>query len=99
MSFQVRISKAAQGDLERLLDVLAPVDYPAALRARTAIERAYAFLAEMPFACRKLHDANPFLRELVLPFGGAGYVVLFEIEDEHSVTVLAVRHQREDDYD
>lgn len=98
MSFRVRISKAAQDDLERLLAFLAPVDYPAALRARAAIERAYGFLSDMPFACRKVDDANPFLRELLIPFGGAGYVALFEIEAGNAVTVLAVRHQREDDY-
>lgn len=98
MSFRVRVSKAAQDDLERLLDFLAPVDYPSALRARAAIERGYGFLSEMPFACRKVDEANPFLRELVIPFGCAGYVALFEIEDEHTLTVLAVRHQREDDY-
>ena len=98
MSFQVRVSKAAQDDLERLLDFLAPVDYAAALRARAAIERGYEFLEEMPFACRKADNANAFLRELVIPFGGAGYVALFEITDGATITILAVRHQREDDY-
>lgn len=98
MSFQVRVSKAAQDDLERLLDFLAPVDYAAALRARAAIERGYEFLEEMPFACRKADNANAFLRELVTPIGGAGYVALFEITDRATITLLAVRHQREDDY-
>lgn len=98
MSFHVRISKAAQDDLERLLAFLAPSDYPAALRARPAIKRGYGFLSGMPFACRKVDDANPFLRELLIPFGGAGCVALFEIEEGNAVTVLAVRHQREDDY-
>ena len=98
MSFKVRISKTAQDDLERLLDFLAPVDYVAALRARAAIERGYEFLEEMPFACRKADDANAFIRELLIPFGGAGYVALFEITDGATVTILAVRHQREDDY-
>jgi len=98
VSFRVRISQAAQHDLERLLDFLAPVDYPAALRARAAIERGYAFLADMPSSCRKVDDANPFLRELVIPFCRAGYVALFDIEGEHALAVLAVRHQREDDY-
>lgn len=41
---------------------------------------------------------NPFLRELIIPFGAAGYVALFEIENEQIVTVLAIRHEREDDY-
>lgn len=98
MSFHVRISAAAQDDLERLLDFLAPVDFAAALRARAAIERGYTFLADMPFACRKASNTNPFLRELLIPFGHAGYVAFFEIENEHTVTILAVRHQREDDY-
>ena len=98
MSFEVRVTKAAQDDLERLLDFLAQVDYAAALRARAAIERGYEFLEEMPFACRKADDANAFLRELVISFGGGGYIALFEITDRATITVLAVRHQREDDY-
>lgn len=98
MSFRVRIAKPAQDDIERMLGFLAPVDYPSALRARAAIERGYEFLSDMPFACRKVEDANPFLRELLIPFGGAGYVALFEINDGATVTVLAVRHQREGDY-
>jgi len=32
------------------------------------------------------------------PFGSAGYVALFEIEDQTTVTILAIRHQREEDY-
>jgi plasmid stabilization system protein ParE len=49
-------------------------------------------------SCRKATAADPFLRELVIGFGSAGYVPLFDIEDSTTVTVLAVRHQREDDY-
>lgn len=98
MSYRVRLCRAAQDDIERLVDFLAATDYQAALRARAAIERGYALLADMPFACRKVDPANPFLRELLIPFGNAGYVILFEIEDPSTVTLLAVRHQREDDY-
>ena len=36
-------------------------------------------------------------REIIVPFGAAGYVVLFEIVD-NVVVVGAVRHQREEDY-
>lgn len=98
MSFKVRISKATQGDMERLLDLLASVDYSAALRARAAIDRGYGFLEEMPFACHKADDANAFVRELLIPFVGAGYVAFFEITDAATITILAARHQREDDY-
>jgi plasmid stabilization system protein ParE len=55
-------------------------------------------LGDFPFSCRKAPPENPFLRELIIPFGSAGYVLLFEIGDAESVTILAVRHQREDDY-
>jgi len=36
-------------------------------------------------------------RELIAPFGGTGYIVLFEIVGD-DVIVGAVRHQREEDY-
>lgn len=38
------------------------------------------------------------MRELLIPFGSAGYVVLFQIEDSRTVILAAVRHQREEDY-
>lgn len=98
MSYHVYISRQAQEDLERLLDFLAAEDYAVAQRARAAIEKGYEFLSNMPFAARKADDDNPFLRELLIPFGRAGYVVLFEIESDTTVTVLAVRHQLEEDY-
>ena len=40
---------------------------------------------------------NPAQRELVIPFGGTGYVALHEIVSASKVVVLAVRHQREED--
>ena len=70
----------------------------AARRARRAIVRGIDFLTEFSWSCRKAIADNPFVRELVIPFGGAGYVALFEINDKGSVTILAIRHQREDDF-
>jgi plasmid stabilization system protein ParE len=35
---------------------------------------------------------------LLISFGTSGYLALFEIDDAQHVTILAVRHQREDDY-
>jgi len=55
-------------------------------------------LTKLPFSCRKATPDNPLLRELVISLGRSGYVALFEIDDPKTVTVLAVRHQREDDY-
>ena len=99
MSYQLRVSAAAQEDLERLFEFLAAKDLSSASRARDAIEKAYDFVELMPFACRKADESNPFLRELVIPpFGSAGYVALFEIEDDKTVTILAIRHQLEEDF-
>ncbi len=51
-----------------------------------------------PLSCRRAAGGDPFLRELVIGIGASGYVMLFEIEEAQTVTVLAVRHQREGDY-
>jgi hypothetical protein len=37
-------------------------------------------------------------RELVIGLGSAGFVALYEVEDADEVTIMSVRHQREDDY-
>lgn len=95
MSYAVRYTRAARDDLLRLYGFLLG---QGAMRARDAITKAVLLLQDFPFTCRKADPKNPFLRELLIPFGTAGYVALFEIEDESTVTILALRHQREDDY-
>lgn len=96
--FTVRFTPEAELDLLRLYDFLLAQDLSAAERAPEAIEEATRLLRFSPFSCRKVVRDNPFLRELVIPYGSAGYVALFEIENREFVTVLAVRHQREEDY-
>lgn len=98
MSYQVRLTKQARDDLVRLFDFLAEQDREAALDARQAIGKSMELLELFPFTCRKATPHDPFLRELLVPFGHSGYVALFEIDDDSTVTILAVRHQREDDY-
>ena len=41
---------------------------------------------------------NPLLRGLLVPVGSSGYVMLYKIVDQEHVTIMAVRHQLEDDY-
>lgn len=98
--FAVRFTEEAEVDLLRLFDFLLEHDIGAAERAELAIAKAVELLEIFPFSCRKAGDggAGPFLRELIIPFGNSGYVTLFEIEGDGYVTILAVRHQREDDY-
>ena len=102
MTFVVRYSAAARDDLKRLyqyaLDRCGSVeDLVLAERAFDAIAVAVEQLGRAPFVYRKA-GSSPFLRELLIPFGSSGYVALFEIEDASTVTILAVRHQLEDDY-
>ena len=96
--YRVRFTREAEEDLGRLFDFLLERDPNAAEQALAAIGHAVELLRFTPFACRKVLRDNPFLRELVIPFGSAGYVALFEIESKATVTVIAVRHQREEDY-
>lgn len=98
MTYRVRYTKAAREDVHRLYEFLLAHDIAAARLARDAIAKSSSFLQDFPFTCRKASSDTPFLRELVIPFGASGYVALFEIDNSNTVTILAIRHQREDDY-
>ncbi len=99
MTYKVRLTAEAFDDLDRLFGFLLKRDLDVAERALSAIEHALELLAYSPFSCRKaLLQKNSRWRELFIPFGHSGYVALFEIDDDRTVTVTAVRHQREDDY-
>ncbi|HIH2654735.1 TPA: type II toxin-antitoxin system RelE/ParE family toxin [Burkholderia cenocepacia] len=98
MIYRVRYTRAAREDLVRMYRYLLERDVDAAARAVDAIEQGVAMLRMSPFTCRKVDHGNPFLRELIVSFGTSGYVLLFEIEAAEQITILAVRHQREDDY-
>jgi len=54
-------------------------------------------LSWSPCSCRRAELGNGRSRELIVPFGAAGCIVLFEIVN-HIVVIGAVRHQREEDY-
>jgi plasmid stabilization system protein ParE len=100
--FVVRFTEEAEADLLQMFDFLLDRDIGAAERAELAIAKAVELLEIFPFSCRKAGagsgSGDTFLRELIIPFGNSGYVALFEIEGDGYVTILAVRHQREDDY-
>lgn len=97
--FRVRLTLEAQADLERLQEWLIARDIAAAERALDATERAFELLEHSPFSCRKAWPGDrPWLREFIIGFGDAGYFALFEIDDARTVSIVAIRHQREDDY-
>ncbi len=103
MTFAVELSPSAETDLERLFDHLLDLastseDLDRAQAAIDAIKAAVQHrLAITPFSFRKAAQ-NPAQRELIIPFGGTGYVALYEIVSPTRVVVLAVRHQLEEDY-
>ena len=103
MTFVVELSPSAEADLDRLFDFLLDRSETShdLDRAQAAIDAIRASsqhrLATTPFSFRKAVQ-NPLQRELIIPFGGTGYVALFEIVSPSKVVVLAVRHQREEDY-
>ena len=96
--YRVRFTPDAEDDLLRLYDFLLERNVIVAERALDAVRAAMELLRFSPFSCRKAVPDRPFLRELIIPFGSAGYVALFEIEPDRVVNILAVRHQREEDY-
>ena len=101
MSFRVHFTEEALDDLERLYAFqLRPSDgdWRQAEAALESIRRGLAMLESSPFACRRAPAAGPLVRELMIGFGSAGFVLLFEIEAGDHVTAMAIRHQREADY-
>ena len=96
--YRVRFTPEAEDDLLRLYEYLLERDLSVAERALGAIKKAIEVLRFSPFSCRKALPERPFLRELIIPYGRVGYVALFAIEPDRTVTILAVRHQREEDY-
>lgn len=104
MRYTVEFSEAAAVDLEQLFDFALQReldsetgDLDIADRAVQAIQAGLTFLESSPFACRKAGSSS-FIRELIIPFGNTGYVALFEIVNNSTVIIGAIRHHREDDY-
>jgi plasmid stabilization system protein ParE len=102
-AFEVRYTNAARQDLLRLFDflleranTLEELDY-AQLALDTITSEVETRLSRAPFIYRKAAQ-SPFLRELIITFHSTGYVALYEIENSATITIVAVRHQLEDDY-
>lgn len=94
----VRLSARAQADLSRLHAFLVSKDINAAKRAMLAIREAFLPLQHAPMIGRPVED-HAELRELVIDFGASGYLALYHFDPaQDAVTILAVKHQREDDY-
>ncbi len=98
--YRVEYAQAAQEDLERLWGVLLQSDASAAERAIEAIDTAMPLACRHPYICRPSAGGalGRYWRELLVDFGSSGYLVRFEITTDTTLTVMAVKHQRESDY-
>jgi plasmid stabilization system protein ParE len=94
----VRLSERARSDISRLHAFLLEKDSNTAKRAVLAIREAFLPLKQPHMIGRPVEDYGD-LRELVIDFGATGYLALYRFEPFLDVvTILAIKHQREDDY-
>jgi len=95
---RVIITQGAADGLERCRLFLIDKNPLAARKAGQAIENQFILLETAPDIGRPLEDLPDF-RELVIAFGGSGYVALYRHELEaDTVYILAFRHQKEAGY-
>jgi hypothetical protein len=101
--FRIRHTPTFARDLQRVTDFMverelasSTPDVDVVSRFADALERGLGLLAFAPHSCRRCEE-GPAFRELLVPFGKSGCVVLFAIEDR-DVVLLALRNQLEHDY-
>ena len=97
MSYLVEWLEPATRGLERIYLFLARKDEEVARAAIRAIRERAILLENFPNAGRPADDLEPEQRELLVPFGVSGYVLLYRVEKD-VVYILAIRHQREVGY-
>ncbi len=85
---------SALRDVQRLYRFLAPKNLDAAKRAVAAIRQGVRVLEQQPGVGRPVDDMDDEFRDWMIDFGDSGYVVRYRV-DPQSVTILAVRHQKE----
>ena len=90
------IAPEAAEDLERLTDFLLGASPEVAVETVDLILNALDILAQHPRVGRPLQHG---LRELVISRGRTGYLALYSYDEQADIAlVLAVRHQREQEY-
>lgn len=97
MPYLVRWSENALEGLQRVYVFLAEKNEDAAVAAFKTIRQAALLLENFPESGRPADDLEPEHRELLIPFGGSGYVALYEMR-ENGILILALKHQKESGY-
>ncbi len=97
--YRVRFARAALEDLVRLTALTEIDEGEADPEAR--LGDAVEVLERLPFVGRRapsVGELDGSLRELIIPSGDSGYVLLYRVGPGRLVSVLAARHQREEQY-
>lgn len=97
MPYLVHWTSNASVGLEKAYLFLVDKSEEAAVGAIKAIREKVLLLEQFPNAGRPADDMEPECRELLVPFGGAGYVLVYEVLGD-SVYILALKHQKEAGY-
>ncbi|MGE4126140.1 MAG: type II toxin-antitoxin system RelE/ParE family toxin [Pusillimonas sp.] len=87
-------SPSALLDVQRLYRFLAPKNSEAAKKAVQAIRQGVKVLEQQPGLGRPVEDMDDEFRDWIIDFGDSGYVARYRV-DQQSITILAVRHQKE----
>lgn len=87
-------SPSALLDVQRLYRFLAPKNPEAGKRAVQAIRQGVKVLEQQPGLGRPVEDMDVEFRDWIIDFGDSGYVARYRV-DQQSITILAVRHQKE----
>lgn len=88
----------ALDDVNRLYLFLANRSHESASKAATLIMTETDKLLEFPEIGRPAEFINMYCRELLVPFAGSGYVVLYRFDGQY-ISILAVKHQFEVGYE
>lgn len=87
----------ASGGLLKAFLFLEKIDADVAEKAVAVIVQGAKILEQFPNAGRPAADLEPEHKELLIPFGAAGYLLLYELEGD-TAYILAVKHQKEVGY-
>ena len=87
-------SPSALLDVQRHYRFLAPKNPEAAKRAVQAIRQGVKVLEQQPGLGRPVEDMDDEFRDWIIDFGDSGCVARYRV-DQQSITILAVRHQKE----
>ncbi|MFG6359026.1 type II toxin-antitoxin system RelE/ParE family toxin [Taurinivorans muris] len=97
MPYIVYWTPHALENLEQLYLFLSEKNKDAARTALKIIREKALLLENFPNAGRPSLDLEPEHRELLIPFGETGYVMLCQMGD-NTLHILAIKHQKEVNY-